>query len=183
MNYVPPVRRLDSEYHNLGDVAPAPTISYDSLDPAVRIIWMINRFIFWLMFGFLGIVVFGSMLFAMVQHRGLILLGGAGIGVLAIVHLFWPLLSYYYWGFAIRESDVLIRSGVLFKHVTAIPFARIQHVDTDAGPIERSFGITNLIIHTAGSHIGSMAIPGLPEEHAEALRDYLSEVGHTHANL
>lgn len=183
MSYVPPVRRYEEEHHNLGDIQPAPQITYDKLDPAVRIIWMINRLIFWVILGFIGLAVFGSMLFTMVEHRALLLLAGGGLGFLAIVHLFWPLLSFYYWGYALRESDVLIRSGVLFKHVTAVPFARIQHVDTDAGPIERSFGITNLIIHTAGSHIGSMSIPGLPEDHAEALRDYLSEVGHTHANL
>ena len=56
-------------------------------------------------------------------------------------------------------------------------------MDTDAGPVERWFGLANLIIHTAGAHEGSLKAPGLPQKEAERLRDYLSKVGHTHANL
>ena len=102
---------------------------------------------------------------------------------LAILHLCWPILSFSCWGFAIRRTDFLLRSGVLWKSVIAVPFNRIQHVDTNAGPIERSFGLANLVIHTAGSHLGSVRVPGLPTEYAASLRDYLSEVGHTHANI
>jgi len=45
------------------------------------------------------------------------------------------------------------------------------------------FGMANLKIHTAGSQLGAMRVPGLPAARAEELRDRLSEVGHTHANI
>ena len=178
MENTPPLRRTD-DASDLEGFHPTPDTRFDMLDPVVRLLWFIGRFIFWTIV-FLAVLVY---LFVSSNRNLGVLVGLGALALLAVLHLIWPFISYRHWGYAIRQSDFLIRSGVLWKRISAIPFARIQHVDNNAGPIERAFGVSNLVIHTAGSQMGSMRVPGLPAEHAESLRDYLSEVGHTHANI
>lgn len=119
----------------------------------------------------------------MLQHPLMGAVGLVMVGLLFVLYLLWPFAAYPHWGFALRETDLLIRSGVLWRHVIAVPFNRIQHVDSTAGPLMRSMGLARLTIHTAGSQMGSVGLPGLPAARAEVLRDYLSRVGHSHANL
>jgi membrane protein YdbS with pleckstrin-like domain len=50
---------------------------------------------------------------------------------------------------------------------------RIQHIDINSGPMDRRFGLVQVVIHTAGM-IGSVAaIPGLTPSEAEFLRQQL----------
>lgn len=183
MEHMPPLRRADETAVDLEQFPPLPTTSYYKLDPKVRYLWLMGRMIMW------AILFLGGGFYLMVRifsgrGLGIIELGvGAFALFLCTLHLIWPFFAYKHWGFAVRQTDFLVRSGVLFRRVTAIPFARIQHVDSDAGPIERGMGLASVIVYTAGSGIGSTSVPGLPEKDAESLRDYLSKVGHTHANL
>lgn len=185
MEYAPPVRRMPYQGPDLGQMQPLPQPEYQKLDPAVRYLWMISKIIFWMIIGsgLFFVAVMANFLGWALQNPILALLIAGGLGSLILLHVFWPFLSYPRWGYALRETDLLIRSGVLFKGVVAVPFNRIQHVDSNAGPLTRSMGMAQLSIHTAGSHMGSISLPGLPAKRAEELRDYLSHVGHTHANI
>ena len=187
MEATPPLRRIGYRGPNLALLRPSPEVAYERLDPNVRYLWLIGRLIFW---GITTFAVFAVTI--MFSLAGASFLTGKpwviplmifGLGALALLHLAWCFLSFSHWGYAIRDTDFLVRSGVIWKRVVAIPFARIQHVDSDAGPLDRGFGLANLVIHTAGAQMGSITLPGLPTERASALRDYLSEVGHSHANL
>lgn len=180
MEHEPPVRRPPLE---LGALKALPLPPFEPLDPDVRYFWMLGRVISSVVVGIFSVLVF----FYYRDHwpdrlmEMLFLLGL--VGVIALANLLWPFVAYRFWGIALRETDVLIREGVIWRRVVAIPFSRIQHVDSQAGPLARSMGLANLIIHTAGSSEGGAVVPGLPAERAEALRDYLSMVGHSHANL
>ncbi len=44
------------------------------------------------------------------------------------------------WGYVERSDDLLVTHGALFKKLTVVPYGRMQLVDVEAGPIERSFG-------------------------------------------
>jgi len=183
MESMPPTRRIDGDASNLGHLKPSGSHAFERLDSATPYLWLVGRAIFWAVV-FTGVLIIGLIRILpdpSLRFYGLV--GFCSLCALAGLHLIWPFLSYRHWGFAIRRTDVLLKSGVVFKRLSAVPFARIQHVDSDAGPIERMFGVANLIIHTAGAHAGSLTVPGLPNERAEALRDYLSQVGHTHANI
>lgn len=183
MEYSPPVRRIQQQGPDLGKYQPQPNLKFYTLDPNVRYLWILGRGFFWTIV-FVVVVIFALVTMALSgAWKGYFLLGVTILAGLAVIHIFWPFISYRHWGFAMRESDFLIRSGVFWKRVTAIPFARIQHVDNSAGPLERAFHVANLIIHTAGAQMGSLTLPGLPEGYAESLRDYLSKVGHSHANI
>lgn len=94
-----------------------------------------------------------------------------------LLALAWPALEYEALRYAVREHDLLVRSGVLFRHWTAIPHQRIQHVDTRQGPLERLFGLSRLLVFTAAGMSGDGSIPGLEAKEAERLRDTLSRRG------
>ena len=56
---------------------------------------------------------------------------------------------------------------------TIVPFVRVQHVDTQRGPIERAAGLSSVVVYTAGSRGADVTIPGLTPERAEALQEQL----------
>lgn len=80
------------------------------------------------------------------------------------------------WGYAEREDDLLVASGILFRRLVVVPYGRMQFVDVKAGPIDRGFGLTTVQLHTAAA-ASDATIPGLPPEVAAGLRDRLATRG------
>ncbi len=74
-------------------------------------------------------------------------------------------------GYLVREHDVSFCSGVIGRSVATAPFARVQHVSIERGPIDRWFGLARLQLRTAGGHI---AIPGLRHDVAERLKELVA---------
>ena len=191
MEQAPPLRRISPNLIDIDQLEPVPSGQFQSLDPAVRWLWMVGPVILW---GIIGTVLTTLGIVNRVTDAFLTDSGAnhvetfyfpvvAFIGILAIWHFCWPWVSYPKYGFAIRRNDLLIRYGVIWKRVVAVPFSRIQHVDSSAGPLSRMLGVASVDIHTAGTAMSKISIPGLESKHAEAMRDYLSKVGHTHANI
>ncbi|KNC19210.1 membrane protein [Arthrobacter sp. RIT-PI-e] len=79
-------------------------------------------------------------------------------------------------GYAERDDDLLVRSGVFFQRTLVVPYGRMQYVDVAVGPIERIFGMCTLKLHTA-SPATDATIPGLPTEEGSRLREQLSARG------
>ena len=90
--------------------------------------------------------------------------------ILAIYSLLWPGIAVPRRGYALRDKDILFRKGVLWQSVTAVPFNRIQHVETSSTPLDRKFGLATLQLFTAGGSSGDLKIDGLGEDIAEQLR-------------
>ena len=98
--------------------------------------------------------------------------------VFAIPFLGWPLVSVPRRGYVVRDHDIVFRSGVFWRSVTAVPFNRVQHVETSNTPLDRKFGLANLQIFTAGGSGGDLTVSGLGTDVAEQLRVYvLDKVG------
>ena len=95
------------------------------------------------------------------------------VPAIGIPMLIWPLLSYPRMGYSVRDRDILYKSGVLFRSVTAIPYNRIQHVEKDSTPLDRRFRLANLKIFTAGGTGGDLKISGLAADTAERLRGFI----------
>jgi membrane protein YdbS with pleckstrin-like domain len=53
----------------------------------------------------------------------------------------------------------------------------VQHTDIQRGPLDRRLGLAELLIHTAGTQMATVRLPGLTADRASALRDALLE-GH-----
>ena len=84
-----------------------------------------------------------------------------------------PLIVVPRCGYAVREKDILYRSGVLWQSVRVVPFNRVQHTKTDSRLLDRRFGLANLTVFSAGA--GSQKIPGLGTATAEKLLAFVSE--------
>jgi membrane protein YdbS with pleckstrin-like domain len=93
----------------------------------------------------------------------------------AIPFLGWPLLSVPRRGYVVRDKDIIFKSGIVWRSVTAIPFNRVQHVETSNTPLDRKFGLANLQIYTAGGAGGDLTISGLGADTAEKLRLFILE--------
>ena len=93
-----------------------------------------------------------------------------------LVLLLYPVLvapgrRYRAWGYAMDADELRIARGVWTRIETIVPLARVQHVDVSQGPIERTFGVCRLVLHTAGTMHSRVVLPGLARATAEALRD------------
>ncbi|WP_370614919.1 PH domain-containing protein [Mumia sp. Pv 4-285] len=105
------------------------------------------------------------------------LVGAAAVAV-AVWGWMWSARNQAAWGYAENAEDLWIRHGVAWRQIVAVPYGRVQYVDVTAGPLERSYGIAKVSLHTASSST-SAAIPGVPAGEATRLRDRLTELGKT----
>ena len=85
----------------------------------------------------------------------------------------WPAKSYAYASYRLDADGLEIRRGVVWRSIINVPRTRVQHTDVSQGPIERSHGLSTLIVHTAGTQHAQVALSGLSRENAIALRDQL----------
>ncbi|MEX0659302.1 MAG: PH domain-containing protein [Egibacteraceae bacterium] len=141
------------------------------LDPRARTLWWVTG---------AGVVVPIGIVAGLVDlfaplplRRGL--LTGAVLLVGGLLAAIVPVLRYRRWRYALRPADLWIRHGVLWVTVSVIPFSRLQFVDTRQGPLDRLFGLSQLVVHTAA--LGTSGrLPGLDATEAERLRERLAEV-------
>ncbi len=85
--------------------------------------------------------------------------------------LIGPVRRYRAWGYALSADELRLTHG-LWTHIdTIVPLRRVQHLDVAQGPLERAFGVTRLVLHTAGTMNSQIVLPGLSRGTAEAIRD------------
>ena len=79
-------------------------------------------------------------------------------------------------GYAERDDDLLVRTGIFFQRTMAVPYGRMQYVDIGVGPVERGLGLCTLKLHTASPGTNAK-IPGLPAAEGARLREQLAARG------
>lgn len=89
-------------------------------------------------------------------------------------------LGFKHKAYAMREHDILYKSGLIFRKTIALPFNRIQHSEINQGPIERRFNLASLSIFTAGGHNSDLAIPGLLNEDAQEIKSFIIQKSAEH---
>jgi membrane protein YdbS with pleckstrin-like domain len=77
--------------------------------------------------------------------------------------------------YGLRDDDVVVQRGILFRRQVAAPYGRLQLVDISRGPLTRLLRLSELRVVTAAASSG-VTIPGLPIAEAEELRDHLIAV-------
>lgn len=82
-----------------------------------------------------------------------------------------PLRRYQARGYQLGGDRLRVVRGLLFRSDTVVPFGRVQHIDVQQGPLERAYGLATLVLHTAGTHNASVALPGLGHDDAVAMRE------------
>ncbi|MCA5005168.1 PH domain-containing protein [Sphingobacterium bovistauri] len=98
----------------------------------------------------------------------------SGIFIFLIALLLANIWSMRYWGYAVREKDILYRSGIFSKAVKIIPFASVQHVDINEGALSRIFGLSSIELHTAGAGEG-LRIPGIEAGKVSQIQEFISK--------
>jgi membrane protein YdbS with pleckstrin-like domain len=142
----------------------------ETLHPNVRIVWGVSRLVVALL---VGVVV--GVIDRFVLHIGM-WLGPAAALVVAVCTIPFVLLQYRVWRFEIQEDALYLERGVLTRVESAVPFVRIQHIDTQRGPIERLAGLASVGVYTAGTQGSDVSIPGLRPEQAQDIQNQLRDL-------
>ena len=82
-----------------------------------------------------------------------------------------PRRRYRRMGYRLTRDRLRVVRGWWNRRDTVVPFGRVQHIDVNAEAIERLFGLATLVVHTAGTHNASVALPGLRHDDALAMRE------------
>ncbi|MFB6082802.1 MAG: PH domain-containing protein [Halorientalis sp.] len=85
-------------------------------------------------------------------------------------------LLYRSWGYRLDDDALELERGVITNVETAVPYVRIQHVDTQRGPLDRLLGLGRVVVYTAGSRGADVTIPGLKPDQARELRNRLRDL-------
>lgn len=91
--------------------------------------------------------------------------------LLAVAVLLGPARRYRALAYSFDDRDLRVARGLLVRTETVVPLVRVQHIDVSQGPVERAFGVSRLVLHTAGTMNSLVVLPGLKRADAEAMRD------------
>lgn len=102
--------------------------------------------------------------------------------ILWIFLVFIYKLSFKRRGYAMRQHDLLFKSGIIAERTSVIPFNRIQHVVLDEGIFSRMLGLATLQVYTASGNSGDIKIAGLEVETAKSFKEAILERVNTKGN-
>ncbi|MFC7020780.1 MULTISPECIES: PH domain-containing protein [Haloarcula] len=142
----------------------------ESLHPRVRFLWVGRRVIQATVLA--GIALAVDRFFATVPPT-LVATGWFVLVVLGTVH---AVAAHRIWRFELQDDALYLVRGVVTRTDTSVPYVRVQHVDTRRGPIERTAGLSSVVVYTAGSRGADITIPGLRPERATELRERLRDL-------
>lgn len=94
--------------------------------------------------------------------------------LIGILPMLFTYFSFYKKAYALRQKDILYRSGLFWRKTVILPFNRIQHSEVNHGPIDRIYGLASLKLFTAGGSASDLTIPGLLDDDAHKLKDFIA---------
>lgn len=125
----------------------------------------------------LGLIV--PAIIAEVALAGSLPVRGALASAALLVGIWLAVLSpprrWRHWGYAFTGRELHVAHGWWTQMHTIVPVARVQHIDVAQGPLERSFGVARLMLHTAGTDQTVVTLPGVTRATAEEIRDTIRE--------
>jgi len=146
----------------------------ERLDPRAKTLWRITGALNTL--PLLAGAAFGGWALVRLADRPLLVGVLPVLVVLALVVLsvgVMPGLRWRRWRYEIRTDEVDLQRGIFWVARTLVPLARIQHVDTKQGPLQRRFGLATVVFYTAA---GPNQIPELSTPVAAGVRDRIAEL-------
>ncbi|TWI58930.1 PH domain-containing protein [Halalkalibacter nanhaiisediminis] len=84
-----------------------------------------------------------------------------------------PPIRWKRWRYDVLTNEIDLMHGVFVVKRTLIPMTRVQHVDTEQGPLLRKYKLAVVSISTAAT---VHRIPSLTIEVADELRDRIAEL-------
>ncbi len=92
--------------------------------------------------------------------------------ILAAYWIVGPEIFYRRYRYRIDDEKAEIRRGIITISHSMVPIERIHQVEVSKGPINRMFGLANVVITTAG---GVTTLEFLDEDTAESIASRLNE--------
>ncbi|MBM7663141.1 membrane protein YdbS with pleckstrin-like domain [Bacillus mesophilus] len=145
----------------------------NQLNTRALIVWRISAAISMVILLLMSVAIFiASIIFDWPLWIGLSLM--AIVVVISVISVgLYPRLQWKRWKYEVHESEIDLQHGVFVVRRTLIPMVRVQHVDTQQGPLLRKFKLASVTISTAAT---VHEIPAVDEEEAEILRDKISKL-------
>lgn len=101
------------------------------------------------------------------------LLGGSLFSLcITAIGLYISTLQHRHCRWQLSRESLSFCIGVWWRREHYIARTRVQYIDVQQGPLERRFGISRLIIHTAGT-MNAIVLKGLLYEDAQRIREEL----------
>jgi len=144
------------------------------LDPRAKLLWRLTGTLQAapiLTGGAFGTYVLAARAEAPIYLSVLPVVGALALAVLLVFVL--PPLLWRRWRYEIRPLEVDLQRGLVSITRTLVPMARVQHVDTRRGPLQRRLGLSTVVFYTAA---GPNEIPQLADETAADVRDRIAEL-------
>lgn len=159
----------------MDDLFAPSDVSWTPVSPKLATVRRLSAAIVLGVIGLAGLLLFGLM----INWRYGVLVLAIAAAVYAFV---WVLVgrNQRSWKYAERDDELLVSHGIMFRQLVVVPYGRMQFVDVAAGPLERSFGVATVELHTATPSTDAK-IPGLDPDEAGRLRDRLSALGQAQA--
>ena len=144
---------------------------YQPLEPSYQKVMYISKGITWL-------VLVIAVCFAIYFLEEVQLFWFYFVGFLVV----WALLSFglvsktfHSKSYALRNHDIIYKTGFISLETTLLPFNRVQHVEIQEGPLMRIFGLATIEIYTAGGSVSDLKISGLKKEKAESMKIFITK--------
>jgi membrane protein YdbS with pleckstrin-like domain len=125
----------------------------ESLRPAPAYLTYL-KFGYWVML----VVMCGPLLFAWITLLVMVPIAGVVVAPVVLIILFMLTVVTYLaihlrydstW-FVLTDRSMRIRRGIWIIHETTITFENVQNVTVNQGPVQRYFGIADVVVQTAG---------------------------------
>jgi membrane protein YdbS with pleckstrin-like domain len=158
---------LKNDYLPFDQLPKAENLPFEHLPRASLMCDVLGRIGLWLV-----LLAFLILRWSLPDEAGWINPGGWCLLLLALLHIGWPLLAWRYRRIALRQHDVLLEQGVIFRSLAAQAISRVQHVTLHQGPLQRLFGLATLVLYSAGKE-GHFKLQHLSLAKAQALRDHV----------
>ena len=104
------------------------------------------------------------------EHLEYVILGGGIIVCLIAVSAF---LQYHFFKYRLKEDNIEIYAGVLFKKHLDLPFTRVQNVKLITPVYFRPFNYTTMELDTAGSAKNEAKITAVPMARANEMKQQI----------
>lgn len=143
----------------------------NQLPESIKKVWKKTSVLTFLLLVIVGIAIAGIFTYFDALSRTWQLVLGVYFTVSILIFITTFLLityRYTYFRYEITGKEVIFQKGFIFRSITYVPFSRIQHIETEQGPLLRKEQLMELIIHTAATN---HHIAGLSIEEAQTIRD------------
>jgi uncharacterized protein len=165
------------EFRNAAiELAALPRAEELNLQPIEHNYWKVLQ-LRWLITGAVMLIAGTLAIFFIKSFQKPLIIGiavGGWVLIKVLSYLFMR-QSFKRTGYAMREKDVVYRTGWIIRRMQVCPFNRIQHCSVHAGPLERKYGLSSLSLFTAGSEGSDLKIPGLTDAMAASIREFIMQ--------